>query len=262
MAGAKILPNTTSLALISRPASVLFDLDGVLLDTEPINAAIWLKTSAEYGLQLNQQQLMSLRGRRRSECIELMRCWIESAGYRAITTESILATRAVHANELFDQINPIEGAQELVSYCNRVAIPMALVTSSTEQSVMQKCKAHQWLSQITVRIYGNDPELRSGKPHPHIYKLAAKRIGVAPALCWVLEDSPAGVESAARAGCQVIALPPKDLTPTLLNQAYSDADLIITGLDQALNILDMHYSLIDNVEPQMKPPANILSAEI
>ena len=61
---------------------------------------------------------------------------------------------------------------------------------------------------ITVRVYGDDPELRGGKPSPEPFLLAAERLRAAPAECWAFEDSQAGLQAAVTAGCRVFALVP------------------------------------------------------
>ncbi|MFO7629925.1 MAG: HAD-IA family hydrolase, partial [Prochlorococcaceae cyanobacterium] len=75
--------------------------------------------------------------------------------------------------------------------------------------VALKAAPHPWLALIETRVHGDDPELGAGKPAPDVFLLAARRLGVAPQDCWAFEDSPAGAEAAAAAGCRVhVLLPP------------------------------------------------------
>jgi HAD superfamily hydrolase (TIGR01509 family) len=100
------------------------------------------------------------------------------------------------------------GAEALVLNCVAQGIPMALATSSSRKAVQRKAAPHSWLDLIKVRVYGDDPALRGGKPSPDPFLLAAERIGAAPQDCWAFEDSQAGIQAAVTAGCQVFALVP------------------------------------------------------
>ena len=90
-------------------------------------------------------------------------------------------------------------------------LPMALATSSSRSAVELKSSPHPWLQLITVRVHGDDPQLRQGKPAPDVFLLAAERLGANPAECWAFEDSLAGCLSAHAAGCLVhVLLPPEE----------------------------------------------------
>jgi phosphoglycolate phosphatase-like HAD superfamily hydrolase len=90
-----------------------------------------------------------------------------------------------------------------------LAIPMAMATSSSREAVALKAAPHPWLAAIAVRVHGDDPELRQGKPAPDVFLLAARRLGVDPRASWAFEDSPAGAQAAKAAGCQVHVLRPE-----------------------------------------------------
>ncbi|MBM5793187.1 MAG: HAD family hydrolase [Cyanobacteria bacterium K_DeepCast_0m_m1_088] len=77
---------------------------------------------------------------------------------------------------------------------------------SSQAAVTLKEAPHPWLAAIAERVYGDDPGLAAGKPAPDPYLLAARRLGVEASACWAFEDSPAGAQSAAAAGCVVHVL--------------------------------------------------------
>jgi HAD superfamily hydrolase (TIGR01509 family) len=113
------------------------------------------------------------------------------------------------------------GARELVEHCARAGIPMALATSSAREAVALKARPHPWLRLIQVRVHGDDPQLRAGKPAPDVFLLAAERLGVAAdGQCWAFEDSPAGAEAALGAGCRVLVVPPPQLGAGELEQLF------------------------------------------
>lgn len=188
------------------PAACLFDLDGLLLDTEPLHSEAWLQAAGHFGLTLNSEQLLGLRGRRRLDCAEQVRQWMQAAGVAMPSVEALLAVRQPIAERLLPSALPMPGAKELVTHCLQSAIPMALVTSSSAAAVALKAAPHPWLAAIAQRVYGDDPELQAGKPAPDPYLLAAHRLGVEAASCWAFEDSLAGAQSAAAAGCRVHVL--------------------------------------------------------
>jgi pseudouridine-5'-monophosphatase len=192
-----------------RPAACLFDLDGLLLDTEPLHARAWLDATATFRLQLQADQLLALRGRRRLDCVSQVQQWLADAGLAVPSSAELLAVRQPIAETLLPTARPMPGAPALVGRCQQLGIATALVTSSSREAVALKAEPHPWLAAIRERVYGDDPDLAAGKPAPDPFRLAALRLGVAAASCWAFEDSPAGAHSAAAAGCQVVVLLPE-----------------------------------------------------
>lgn len=190
------------------PAACLFDLDGLLLDTEPIHGRAWREAARHFGLELDGLRLLGLRGRRRLDNARAVCGWIAAAGRPAPTVEDLLAIQQPIAQQLLPEAPAMPGAPELVQRCRAEGVPMALVTSSGARSLQFKTSRHPWLEAIAVRVDGDDPDLAAGKPAPDPFLLAARRLGVAAEACWAFEDSPAGALSAAAAGCRVHVLLP------------------------------------------------------
>ncbi|MFN9547820.1 MAG: HAD family hydrolase [Cyanobacteriota bacterium] len=196
------------------PAACLFDLDGLLLDTEPLHAQAWREAAGQFAIVLSERDLLHLRGRRRLDCVERVRQWIaRRTGVPAPSAEALLAVQQPLARRLMPDARPVEGAEALVACCQDLGLPMAMVTSSTREAVARKCAPHSWLQAIEQRVMGDDPELSAGKPAPDPYLLAAHRLGVPAASCWAFEDSPAGALSAVLAGCRVHVLLAPGLDP-------------------------------------------------
>ena len=191
---------------MARPAACLFDLDGLLLDTEPLHGQAWRDAAAHFGTVLANEQLLLLRGRRRHECAEQVHSWIRAAGGHCGSTAALLAVRQPMAERLMAQAPAMAGAEALIRRCHHQGVPMALATSSGREAVALKAAPHPWLALITTRVHGDDPELSAGKPAPDVFLLAARRLGVNPRRCWAFEDSPAGAQAAAAAGCRVYVL--------------------------------------------------------
>ena len=214
------------------PAACLFDLDGLLLDTEPLHAQAWQQAADHFGCPLSPQQLLALRGRRRLDCATQVVAWIGAAGGQPPSCEALLAVRQPIAEALLVHAMPMVGAKELVQRCSQLAIPMALATSSSRSAVELKAAPHPWLDAITTRVHGDDPELRAGKPAPDVFLLAASRLGVAPQQCWAFEDSPAGARSALAAGCAVHVVPAPGLLAQERERLYPGIELFFDTLAQ------------------------------
>jgi HAD superfamily hydrolase (TIGR01509 family) len=188
------------------PAACLFDLDGLLLDTEPLHSRAWREAALSFGCHLDQARLLALRGRRRPDCADQVLAWIHSDGHRCDNREALLAVRQPIAEQLLAQAPAMAGAERLVRSCHRLGVPMALATSSSRAAVALKAAPHRWLELIATRVHGDDDEVGAGKPAPDVFLLAAARLGVDAATCWAFEDSPAGAMAAASAGCRVHVL--------------------------------------------------------
>lgn len=215
-----------------RPAACLFDLDGLLLDTEPLHARAWQETATHFGRTLAADELMALRGRRRHDCADQVRHWIVSSGGPQLSREDLLAVRQPIAEALLPTATPMPGARELVQRCAELAVPMALATSSSREAVALKAAPHPWLEPIAVRVHGDDPELAAGKPAPDVFLLAAARLGVEASDCWAFEDSPAGARSALAAGCRVHVLPPAHLDGGEIAGLYPGIKYFVSNLTE------------------------------
>ena len=204
-----------------RPAACLFDLDGLLLDTEPLHARAWQEAAHHFGHPLEAHELMALRGRRRHDCADQVRQWIAAAGGPVLSREELLAVRKPIAEALLPTAVPMPGAQELVRRCAELAVPMALATSSSRAAVALKAAPHPWLEAIAVRVHGDDPELGAGKPAPDVFLLAAARLG---------ERMLDATRSALAAGCVVHVMPPADLEAEQHSRLYPGIECFLTSL--------------------------------
>ena len=228
---------------LSAPKACLFDLDGLLLDTEPLQAEAWKAAAACFNGSLSPQQLQQLKGRRREDNANLVCSWLQ----QPISVQQLLTAREPIAKRLVATAPAVPGAESLIRFCSSKKLPMVLVTSSKKASLLYKISGHPWLDLIERRVLGDDPELRAGKPAPDPYLLATQRLGVLPRDCWVFEDSEAGCQSALDAGCRVWQLieAANQMAP---NQPYElhDARLtLITNLREAEQRLRKSLSTTD-----------------
>jgi len=182
-------------------AAVLFDMDGLLVDTEPL----WLETEtavmARLGAPWTPQDQQALLGGSMQRTVS----YLLGKATRPVPPETVarwmldgMLDRAADGRVV---VRP--GARELVAEVAAADLPSALVTSS-ERRFAEAVLAVTGMT-FPVTVCGED--VTATKPDPEPYLLAAKLLDADPARCVVLEDSPDGVASAAAAGCRVLAIP-------------------------------------------------------
>ncbi len=212
---------------------VIFDNDGLLLDTEPFYTKAHQIIAARYGKVFDWSVKSKMIGLRAEDSAKVLL----NALRLPFSVEEYLETRSHILKELFPQAKPLQGAERLTKHLHRNAIPQAVATSCDRYNFNLKITHHrEWFSIFRCVVTGDDPEIKRGKPAPDIFLLTAKRLHANPARCLVLEDSPAGIEAARAAGMYVVAVP----DPHMDDEAYGNADQII----RSLNKLDLpHWGL-------------------
>ena len=184
------------------PKAFLFDLDGVLIDSEPLHGQAWKETAALFDVNLTNSQLSLLKGRRRIDCAKELVRLIP----KVVEVKDLLDLHKPISRQLILTAQAMQGGENLVRRCHENNIPMALVTSSSSESFKIKTAHHQWMNLFTVKVLGDDKLLSKGKPAPDPYLLAAERLNIKPQECWAVEDSISGLTSALDAGCFVFFL--------------------------------------------------------
>ena len=190
----------------SKPEGILFDLDGILLDTESLNGEAWKRAASHFKKSLSKEELINLLGRPRLDCAKDVLNLIEED----ITIEELLKVHIPYQRSLIKECKAIKNAEKIVRFLKKKNIPIALVTSSSRKSVEYKISLHPWIDLISLKILGDDPEVKRGKPSPFPYLLAAKKLKLNPSNCWAVEDSASGIKSALDAKCKVWAYKPND----------------------------------------------------
>ena len=221
--------------LIFSPKAFLFDLDGVLIDSEPLHGKAWKETASLFKLNLTLRQLKLLRGRRRIDCANELVKLIPND----VKAEDILKIHKPISSRLMLTAKAMPGSQRLVSRCHQKNIPMALVTSSSSESLKIKTTHHKWMDIFSTKVLGDDKSLLKGKPAPDPYILAANKLNVSPQECWAVEDSISGVSSALKAGCFVLFLREKsaEISEEVFSEKGNNLKIInhLNEIEQLLN---------------------------
>lgn len=199
---------------------VIFDLDGVLLDTEHFYTEVTEEICREYGKTFDWSIKSNMIGRPS----------LESALYLVdvlslpITAEEYLRRRAIRLDELFPQAKEKPGAEAFVRELASRGVPIAVATSSERHLFERKTLEHgDWFSLFDAVVVGDDPRVKKGKPAPDVFLVAAGELGAKPQECLVFEDAPAGLAAAHAAGMQVVAIPDDGMD----RSRYTAAELVI-----------------------------------
>ncbi len=203
---------------------IIYDMDGLLLDTEGIYTEVTQEIVAEYGKVFDWTIKKKIIGRRSIQAAQII---VESLDL-PISPQDYLDSRKDVLLAGFRAPQALPGAKELTTHFFKHGIPQALATSSSSPMYEAKYEKHKkWFSQFKQIVRGDDPELKEGKPAPDIFLIAAKRLGVEPAECLVFEDAPSGMEAALAAGMSVVVVP----DPNMDHSQYQNASQIISSLE-------------------------------
>jgi len=191
--------------------AVVFDMDGLMLDTEPLYKVAWQAASAELGYPLDDPSYATLVGRPTEDCErELVRKFglaFPLGQFQARWPELWYAEVAANG------IRQKPGLLEFLAFLDAQGLPVAVATSSERQYAAFSLRHAGLDGRFQVIVTGD--EVAAGKPSPDIYLEAARRLRVVPAACVALEDSEAGVLAAGRAGMRALLIPdgtrPSDL---------------------------------------------------
>ncbi len=183
------------------PFAVLWDMDGVLVDSAPYHYRAWRDTLAEEGVLLDEATFFRTFGRRNDAIIADVLGPVSPERVAALDAAKEERYRALIARE---GISPQPGALEWLRRLRRRGIPQAVVSSAPRQNIALILEVLGAADLFQTIVSGE--EVERGKPDPASFLLAAQRLGVPPRRCIVVEDAPAGLEAARRAGMACLAL--------------------------------------------------------
>ncbi len=176
--------------------AVLWDLDGTLLDSEEYHWLSWRDTMASLGHPITRDQFLATFGLRNDEILPR---WLGSAAAREEIDRVSLQKETLYRKLLREGgVGPLAGAAEWVRKLHRDGWLQAIASSAPRANVDVVLDVLGMASFFQAVVSAED--VTAGKPDPQVFLIAAARLGVPPARCIVVEDAPAGIEAARRAG--------------------------------------------------------------
>ncbi len=203
--------------------TIIFDMDGVIIDSEPIYFRVILKMFREMGIGMTEEELTNFVGR--SDLWETIKQEYDANFDVDEINREEQRRFLAYLNNHFDG-GPIDGVEELLRSLNEKNYKLALASSSRVENINTVLNKLNLERYFPLRISGAD--LETSKPHPEIFLKAAEMAGAQPEQCLVIEDSKNGVMGAKAAGMLCIGYK----NPNSGNQDLSAADRIISSYSE------------------------------
>ena len=209
----------------------IFDMDGLMIDTEKLLVKYWRQAAAEFGYEMTFEHVLGIRSLSRKYSVPKLKGIFGDE----FPFDEVRSLRIRLMNEYIDKngFDIKKGLFELLDYLKSKGIKIAVATAtSRDRAVMylERINALQYFDEV---ICGD--MVKNGKPEPDIYLTAAAELGLPPEECAAFEDSPNGLKSAYAAGCKAVMIP--DLSqPDSETEPYTTA--VYESLDKAVDFFE------------------------
>lgn len=208
----------------------IFDMDGLMLDTEKLYNRFWREAAAEFGYTMTYEHALVIRSMNPVKGSAVLKSFLgENFPY-----EEVKKRRRVLMKEFVEEkgVEKKKGLDELLTFLKDHQYKIAVATSSNIN------RTKWYLTSVGVWEYFDKiicgDMVKQGKPEPDIYLTASQQLGLEPGQCMALEDSPAGILSAKRAGCHPVFVPDLDEAD---EQTKEMAEYIVSDLSEVISLL-------------------------
>ncbi|WP_247949522.1 HAD family hydrolase [Streptococcus mitis] len=206
--------------------AVIFDLDGLLADTEIISLKVYQELLKDFGIPFTEETYSREYSAHREE--ENVQRFLDTYDLPWNFDQTLEKVYELEVRILAKGVNLKKGAKKLLAFLQREGIPIALATSSVESRARMILDSNGILSLFDHLVFAKD--VKRSKPYPDMFLKACSDLNVLPENCLVLEDSEAGIEAAYRAGIPVICIPDLKMpAQSFLNkteQVFQDLDAV------------------------------------
>lgn len=213
------------------PLAVIFDMDGLMFDTERVARCAWRQAMEDQGFEIEDSVYLLLVGRTAQDGKKILsQVYGEDFPYRQVNQ----LRQGYYAEELAANGVPVKpGLFELLQYLKEKNIKKAVASSTARKQVLSKLVSAGVSDQFEVVVGGDDAPV--GKPAPDLFLEAARQLGVSPHDCLVLEDSEPGIRAAYAAGMLPVMIPDlKQPSPDVAMLAYR----ILPALSEVTPLLE------------------------
>jgi beta-phosphoglucomutase len=207
------------------PSAVIFDMDGVMIDSNPFHLRKWIDLLELHGIPFNRKQLPEqLFGMRNDAALRFFFGRISKRRRHELSEE----LEATFRKAFKPHAKPLRGLVKLIRECSRAGIPMAVASSAMVKNIEFVVDSLKLRRYFTCLVSGD--HVSKPKPHPEIYLKAARKLRVPPGECLAFEDSFVGIEAAKRAGMICVGI--GSTFPLAELRRKTHADLVVKGFTQ------------------------------
>lgn len=180
---------------------VIFDMDGVLVDSSAAHYEAWRRLGEHEGKPFSEELFQQTFGMHNGQILPL---WLGSGASQTEMDRLANWKEATYRELAAEMMQPVPGVLDLIERLHQADVPMAVGSSGPLPNIRLILRTLGVENRFQVLSTGED--VTHGKPDPEVFLVAARRLGISPGRCLVVEDAPQGVEAARRAGMAVLAI--------------------------------------------------------
>ena len=212
--------------------AVLFDMDGLMVDTESLSTEAFIDSAKAQGYNMTKEETLKVLGFTKANIYQF---WIDYFQGTNVDGKKLVDDHYEYIENVLYTVGPekMPYVEELLKYLRENNYKIAVASSSDTADIknnLEKTKLEKYIDEIA-----SGAEVENGKPAPDVFLLAAKRLGVDPKDCLILEDSKAGIKAGKASGAMVFMVP--DMF-TVDKECEDTADRILTNLGEVIGILE------------------------
>ena len=212
--------------------AILFDMDGLMIDTESLSTEAFINSAKAQGYNMTKEETLKVLGFTKANIYQF---WIDYFQGTNVDGKKLVDDHYEYIENVLYTVGPekMPYVEELLKYLRENNYKIAVASSSDTADIknnLEKTKLEKYIDEIA-----SGAEVENGKPAPDVFLLAAKRLGVDPKDCLILEDSKAGIKAGKASGAMVFMVP--DMF-TVDKECEDTADRILTNLGEVIEILE------------------------
>lgn len=212
--------------------AVLFDMDGLMVDTESLSTEAFINSAKVQGYNMTKEETLKVLGFTKANIYQF---WIDYFQGTNVDGKKLVDDHYEYIENVLYTVGPekMPYVEELLKYLRENNYKIAVASSSDTADIknnLEKTKLEKYIDEIA-----SGAEVENGKPAPDVFLLAAKRLGVDAKDCLILEDSKAGIKAGKASGAMVFMVP--DMY-TVDKECEDTADRILTNLGEVIEILE------------------------